>query len=289
MMRGRRTFIAITLFLLFLAGLSLLVYEGIVRASGPGGASADVGRIVFGFVSATEMLMLVVIAPSLTAGTIASERQHQTFDMLMATPLTPGQVLRGKLLASMTYLFLLMFASLPINAIVFLFGGVSPATLLWWVALVLTTLLLLGTLGLLMSTLFRSSGVATGLTYLIVVSLFLVFPIGFLFVTLTFGGGSMSRLGECAALGLFLLHPAGGYATILVNDNDWYPLRVLPALLPLYGSLAGLLFLGAEARLARLTAQRGRTPLWLVVPLLVTAVAVAYVALGPTRAMCSGF
>ncbi|MDQ4076512.1 MAG: ABC transporter permease subunit, partial [Chloroflexota bacterium] len=150
-MRGARTFVGITLFLLFLAGVSLLIYYSIARdAFGPSAATA--GRTIFSFLSVTEALMLAVVTPALTAGAIASERQKQTFDMLMATPLSPGQVLRGKLLASMNYLFLLMIAALPINAIVFLFGGIGPSALLWWIALVVVVLLMLGTLGLLMST-----------------------------------------------------------------------------------------------------------------------------------------
>ncbi len=282
-MRGARTFVGITLFLLLLAGGSLMVYYTLI--AGVGGASAAyAGRTIFGFVSVAEALMLAAVAPPLTAGAIASERQKQTLDLLMATPLSPAQVLRGKLLASMNYLFLLMLAGLPINALVFLFGGVPPTMLLWWVALVATVLLLLGTLGLLMSTLFRSSGVATALCYLICVLLFGALPLGAI-VLLVIMGNDGREVG-CVAAALGLLHPAASMAAILVEEPEFNARLLLPASLPLYGALAGLLFLAAEARLAALTSYPWRSARLTAALVGVAGLAALYIGLGPALTIC---
>ncbi len=275
-MRGARTFLGITLFLLFLTGLTLLVYYGVAQESyGPSAATA--GRTIFSFVSVVEALMLAVVTPTLTAGAIAGERQKQTFDMLMATPLTPGQVLRGKLLASMNHLLLLMLAGLPINAIVFLFGGLGPTTLLWWLALVVMVLLLLAAIGLLMSTLFKSSGTSTALTYLFCFLFFGVIPLGLAFALSLFAEGNTPV--QYALALLALLHPAASLAAILINEEAFNAGLLLPATLPLYAACAGLCLLAADARLSQMTA-RGQHWRSLVVGLaLLALIAVATVYL----------
>jgi ABC-2 type transport system permease protein len=283
-MRGGRTFLGLTLFLLFLAAMTLLVYYSIY-ATGDGSSAAGAGRAIFIFLSVVQLLMLSVITPPLTAGTIAGERQNQTFDMLMATPLTPTQVLRGKLLASMNYLFLLMFASLPINSIVFLFGGVTPDSLLWWVALTVVLLLMLGTLGLFMSTLFRSGGVATAVAYLFCLIVFVVLP-GILGTTLAVMSNTM-QAARCAAVAVALLHPVASLAAILVDEPEFHALRLLPATLPLIGAVAMLFFFGAEARLSALVARRWRRPVALLVVLGVIAASVTYIIAVPVQALCA--
>lgn len=283
-MRGTRTFVGITLFLLFLAGFSLLVYYIVAGNGGP--PRNEGGRLLFGMLAVVEALMLAIVVPPLTASAIAGERQRQTFDMLMATPLSPAQVLAGKLLASMNYLFLLIFASLPINSIAFLLGGVSPSALFWWVALVVAVLLLLGTLGLMMSTLFKSGGVATSLTYLLCALIFGLVP----FCALIFGMMGLDTRGSGlhGLLLVALLHPASSLAAILVNETEFHAAMLLPATVPLYLALSGVIFLVAEARLRAILGQPGRRPLLLGLLLLVIGAAVAYLALGPVQAIATG-
>lgn len=285
-MRGKRTFLGVTLFLTFLTGLTLLVYYSVVQQSSYSvRASSEAGRTIFAFVSVIELFMLATVAPPLTAGAIAGERQRQTFDMLMATPLTPRQVLRGKLLASMNYLFLLIFAGLPINSIVFLFGGISPSALLWWLAVTLISLLMLGTLGLFMSTLFRNSGSATALSYLLCVVLFLILPLGTFFVAGVID--EWDKTSRCVAAMLWVTHPGGAIGSIIINEDQYNPLMLLPAWLPLYSAVAGLFFLAAEARLSKLTSQRWFHPFLIASLLLVIIVSLIYIMLVPATEFCN--
>ncbi|MGB0388751.1 MAG: ABC transporter permease [Ardenticatenaceae bacterium] len=285
-MRGRRTFIAITSFLVFLAGLNMLVYYTVAQdMSVSRGGSAEAGRMLFGFLSGIELLLLVTMTPPLTSGAIAGERQRQTFDMLMATPLTPRQVLSGKLLASMNYLYLLIFASLPINAIVFLYGGVSPSALLWWLGLTITVLFMLGTLGLLMSTILRSGGAATALTYIVSMILFLILPVSSSIML-----GVLDQWGEfsrCIVTSIWLLHPAGSLVSIWVNEKEFQIMALLPATLPLYSAFAGLFFLVAERRLSALIGQPTRRPFLILALLLVIAIATTYIIAFPVQEMCN--
>jgi len=281
-MRSKRTFMAMTLFLLLLVGLQLFVYYAVTQNSV--GSSSDVGQMLFGFSSAIELLLLATITPPLTANAISNEHQQKTFDMLIATPLTPAQILRGKLLASMNYLFLLIFASLPISSVVFLFGGVTPAALLWWLALTITVLLMLGTLGLFISTILRNGGAATALTYIICMLMFVLLPLGVTMMMAIIDNGS--QFSRCLAMSMWLTHPAGSLVSIIVNETDYNALAILPATLPLYGALAALFFLAAEARLSEVTQTRWSRLLLVVGLLLVIAIALIYIVAVPVQDMC---
>ncbi len=68
---------------------------------------------------------LMVLVPSVVGGSIASERDAQTLQPLQLTALTPGDIVAGKLVASMAYLLLLLLCLAPALTIPFLVGGVS--------------------------------------------------------------------------------------------------------------------------------------------------------------------
>jgi ABC-type transport system involved in multi-copper enzyme maturation permease subunit len=60
-----------------------------------------------------QTALLLLFAPSLSAGLISTEREGGGWTLLRTTPLSPGRVLRGKLLSAAWPLALLMCATLP--------------------------------------------------------------------------------------------------------------------------------------------------------------------------------
>ena len=124
-MRGKRAFIFIT-FYLSPPGRDLL-----------GSAPADRGRSVRSARGAglragrlqrrpyIETLVVVALAPSYTAGAISQEREKQTYDLLAVTPISSLAIVLGKLLSGLSYLGLVVVASIPIASIAFLFGGID--------------------------------------------------------------------------------------------------------------------------------------------------------------------
>ncbi|MDQ4077521.1 MAG: hypothetical protein M3220_14905, partial [Chloroflexota bacterium] len=131
---------------------------------------------------------------------------------------------------------------------------------------------------------FKSSGVATSLTYLLCILLFVVFPLGVAFVLSVFM--NTSEAARCLMLTTLMVHPGASLASILVDEVDFNAVRLLPATLPLYSALAGLFFLGAEARLSALVAQRWRHWHLVFVLLLIVLVAVGYIIAGPVIDLC---
>src|SRR5437667_258364 len=68
-------------------------------------------------------------APVFTAGAITQEKDSQTYDILLATPLTNGQIVLGSLLSRLFFVIALLVSGIPIFSITQIFGGVSIASI----------------------------------------------------------------------------------------------------------------------------------------------------------------
>jgi ABC-type transport system involved in multi-copper enzyme maturation permease subunit len=62
--------------------------------------SASIGRGIFTALMFLQTLMVLVLAPASTAGTISSEREKQTLDLLAVTPISSVAIVVGKLLSA---------------------------------------------------------------------------------------------------------------------------------------------------------------------------------------------
>jgi ABC-type transport system involved in multi-copper enzyme maturation permease subunit len=169
-MRGRRAFIILTIYLLLLGGFALMV-ERIMEASflSPfAGASATagpaIGQGVFAALLMLMTLQVVFLAPSSTAGAISLEREKQTLELLVTTPITSLAIVIGKLLSALVYVFLLIAASIPLMAVVFVFGGVAPEDVVRGYIVLIVTALGLGSFGLLCSSLVKRTTASTAIT-----------------------------------------------------------------------------------------------------------------------------
>ena len=175
-MRGRRAFIILTVYLALLGtyGWMLEVAQEQtfqnVYANQAAFASAAVGQGIFDGLLLLETLLVVVLAPALTAGAISLEREKQTLDMLAATPMSPLAIVVGKLVSALVYLLILVLASVPLSALVFVFGGVAPDDVLRGYVVLIATAIGVGSLGLFFSALARRTQAATVATYVTVLA-----------------------------------------------------------------------------------------------------------------------
>ena len=169
-MRGRRAFVILTLYLVLLAGFAWMVELIMERtyATGFGGnatfATAAIGQGIFVSILMLETLLVAFLAPMATAGSISLEREKQTLEMLAATPITSVSIVLGKLLSALIYVWLLIAASIPLTAVVFVFGGVAPDDILHGYLVLIVTALGLGAFGLLCSSLVKRTQAASAIT-----------------------------------------------------------------------------------------------------------------------------
>ena len=75
--------------------------------------AAEIAMIFLGLIITGLGFFLPVLAPALTAGEIAGERERRSWDLLVLTRLTAGQILFGKLLARLIPLGLILLAVCP--------------------------------------------------------------------------------------------------------------------------------------------------------------------------------
>jgi len=112
-----------------------------------------------------QMALVLFITPSLTAGAISSEREKQTLNILLTTTQSSTQIVIGKLLSSVAFLVLMLVAGLPLYSLVFLFGGVSPSQLISIFLFYLVTVVAIGSIGVMFSTITKRTIVAMIATY----------------------------------------------------------------------------------------------------------------------------
>ncbi len=226
-MRGRRAFIILTLYVLLLAGfawMSQQINEALVSSqSSYGGqatyASATVGRGIFADLLMLQTLMIAVLAPAATAGAIRSEREHQTLELLAVTPISSFAIVLGKLLSALAWVFVLVLASIPVTALVFVFGGVAPDDVLRGYAVLFATVIGLGSIGIFFSALTRRTGASTGLTFVVVIALVLGSQYLFDFLGKTADTGSNGLRKQPPELILYL-NPFVAQADVACGTED---------------------------------------------------------------------
>jgi ABC-type transport system involved in multi-copper enzyme maturation permease subunit len=165
-MRGPRTFVIATLELLPLAAIASGFYIMVANAStADTGASAPIGRLFFAGITAVELGLICLLAPALTADLISGERERQTLDLLLVTPLSRRQIVVGKLVAALGSLLLLIVLALPIQAVAVLIGGVGLEELLLGQLILVLTATTYGCVGLYWSARLRTTRAAMLFSY----------------------------------------------------------------------------------------------------------------------------
>lgn len=146
---------------IFIAGFLLLTTE----FTGKGFFRPETSFMMFAVLTILQMALVLFITPSLTAGAISSEREKQTLNILLTTTQSSTQIVIGKLLSSVSFLVLMLVAGLPLYSLVFLFGGVSPSQLVSIFLFYLVTVVAIGSIGVMFSTITKRTIVAMIATY----------------------------------------------------------------------------------------------------------------------------
>ena len=213
-MRGRKGFMIMGGYVLFLGSVLLISYYAmwIASATGYGSQSlvnAKLGQKLFMSLNWTQTVLLALIIPSLTSGALTLELEKKTIEMLVLTRLTPGTVILGKLLSAMLYSLILLMCSLPLAGICLMFGGISPVEVFVTYLLLIAWSFVLAAMGVFWSSLFNRTAAAVLLTY------------G------TCLGYLLSTLGSGAALLQSLWGGGGDVNAMALMNPGWAPWGVL--------------------------------------------------------------
>jgi ABC-type transport system involved in multi-copper enzyme maturation permease subunit len=134
----------------------------------------EASRRLVNLVFLGQYLLASLMAPSFAAGSITGEKERKSYEMLLASPLRPGAIVLGKLLASLCHLLLLIVASLPIVMLCLPLGGVSLYEVLAMYGGLVLSVITFGMISLWASSYFRRTSASLVVTYLIILPLSLV-------------------------------------------------------------------------------------------------------------------
>ena len=166
------------------------------------------------FAAGMEFVLLLLIVPALTSGSISGERERQTLNLLLTTRMTPGSIVIGKLLVSLSTVFLLIISSFPILSLVFIYGGVTVTDMIVLLCCFSSTALLGGCIGLCCSSVFKRSTIATAASYCVMA--FLVFGTMALWrLASAIGGTTQGKEGLAC---LLLANPAVTFGTVIKSQ-----------------------------------------------------------------------
>ena len=165
--RSGKTRFLIGIYLFILAMLLLLLWP----SGGVQSVVTESARKIFSIFFSANLLLLNLMIPAFTAGSITQEREKGTYGALFTTLLSPMEILSGKLFASIAMILVMTFLSMPVAAICALAGGVDAFFLAKVMLLLLASALSCGIIGLACSSFCRTTTGAVLLTYILLLIL----------------------------------------------------------------------------------------------------------------------
>lgn len=120
------------------------------------------------WLTALQFLLIVLVAPALSAGSIAGERERQTFDLLLVTGVGTRRIVMGKMMESFAFLALLILCGAPVMALAYVTGGMPVADIAVTLVYLLVIALAALSVGMVMSVLMRRSLAAIIGAYLMI-------------------------------------------------------------------------------------------------------------------------
>ena len=176
-------------------GLLIVLVLFALAQGNVGGSLSDLAKEsqgVFQNLSYLQLALVALLAPIFTAGAITQEKDSQTYDILLSTPLTNGQIVLGSLLSRLFFVVALLISGIPIFSITQIFGGVAIGSIVVSFLIAAATAFVTGALAMAIAT-FKVGTRRTIFSFYLFIVIYLV------------GGFLLDRLN--------LFHPVLGYET----------------------------------------------------------------------------
>ncbi|SHI66669.1 ABC-2 family transporter protein [Clostridium cavendishii DSM 21758] len=215
--RSFRTALMVMIYTAAVAFVTMAMFYGTSFTGRGRGVNLQNYIYIYIAIACLESGLLLFIVPSLTASTISGERERQTLDILLSTKLSPFSIILGKLMASLSKVILLIISTIPMFSIIFIYGGVSIGDVLKIVSFLIVTTIFVGSIGVLISTFFKSTKGSTAMTYALVFFIVLgTLIIAAVYISYIFST-TMSNKSPEIPFWLYI-NPAIGFLSILYNQ-----------------------------------------------------------------------
>jgi len=178
--RRRRNYVLRFLYVIFFTALLSLFWLDIVARRTTSlyqiSRMAEAGRNIILVIVWFQFIASQAVAVVMLSTSISDEIYKRTLGVLMTTPIGSLQIVLGKLLSKLLQLVLLLAITLPLLAIVRVFGGVPWDFLVCSLCVTMTTILFVGSLSLLFSIFTRRAYVVIIAAALTLAMLFALLP-----------------------------------------------------------------------------------------------------------------
>lgn len=130
----------------------LLLNSGLGGGGGLGYRElAQGGAASFVVIAYLQIALICILSPVFMASAIAQEANPKTWDILLTTPLGPGQIVVGNLVGRLFFVLGLLVSSLPLFAVTQFFGGVPGTAIFGTYAVAAGAAVLVGTIAVALS------------------------------------------------------------------------------------------------------------------------------------------
>ncbi|MDE7183470.1 MAG: ABC transporter permease, partial [Lachnospiraceae bacterium] len=141
--------------LAFLLGLHS-IQASVDSYYGDGNVYQDLMNL-FPVLAISQVCIVTLIVPVMTASSISGEKERQTFDIMMTTCMSPLSIVFGKVSSAVLRVLFYVMGSLPVMALSFVVGGLSWSVLFYFVLAVIVLSVFAGSVGILCSSLCKRS------------------------------------------------------------------------------------------------------------------------------------
>ncbi len=179
--RRRRNYVLRFMYIMLLSTILYFFWASSVHTSGynlyQASRMASIGQGIMTFIVWFQFCATQIIAVIMLSTSISDEIYNKTLGLLMSTPITSFQIVMGKLLSKLLQLILLLVISLPLLAVVRIFGGVPWNFIISSLCLTLATIIFIGTLSLFFSIFSQKAYVVIIETIITIIVIFAVMPL----------------------------------------------------------------------------------------------------------------
>jgi hypothetical protein len=216
-MRGKLAFFVLTTYVFVLSGVILLYFLGTRGA--PPAVFNQAGFWLTFVLMLVQMGLICLVAPTFSASAISSEREQETFDLLVASLARPSTIVVGKVGAALSYLLVILLGSMPVVALAYSLGGVSLRDLAISYLLMLVACIAYCSISFLWSCLIRRGVMAIVMSLVTVFFLVVALPLlglAFMGLSANFGGGGPSQTVVNIVFLMLRINPFASISYLLV-------------------------------------------------------------------------
>jgi hypothetical protein len=221
-MRGGRAYIIISIYLALMGALVGMVYAIFASSNDVSTTSTinqTIGKAVFATVVGMQLMMVCLLAPALTAGAIAAERERQTYDLLRTTLLPARSLVQGKLTNAVLFLVMLLAGGFPLLSLSFFFGGVALEEVLVAFLLLSISAVVYSAIGIFVTSFMKTTLSSTVVSYVLTLLLIFGTPVLLALMLATVGmvTGGVYNLTPYQQIFLEIVGITIGYILVAVN------------------------------------------------------------------------